>query len=272
MSLRVVMLGDIVGTPGIRAVQQIVPTIRQEWRPDLIIANAENAANGSGLTPKLYQDLKDAGIDGMTLGDHAFRKGQIFKTLDSQLDICRPANLSTRAKGLPWMKLKVPDAPDLPPVFVITVLGRVYMDFPNSDPFAAVETLLLKHSAPRAVVIVEVHAEATAEKRAMGWHLDGRVAAVLGSHTHVPTADGEVLPKGTAYLTDLGMCGPHESVIGRDVDKVLRYMTTAMPAPFDVATGDPRVNGVSMVINERTGLATSIDRFTYKADVGKSPF
>ena len=266
------MLGDIVGEPGMRAVEQLISQIRQRWKPDLIVANAENAADGSGLTPALYQRLRQAGVDGVTLGDHVYRRMQIAPTLESETRIVRPANLPRAAKGRTWMQLSPAGASEGATLFVTTVLGRIFPSVPADSPFETVDSVLGKLPDLNPVTIVEIHAEATSEKRAMGYYFDGRVAAVLGSHTHVATADAQILPHGTAYITDLGMCGPHDSIIGRRIDRILKTMTTAMPAPFDVATGDPRVCGVFVEIDTARCLATDIERIELKADPHAPPF
>ena len=271
MSLRVVMLGDIVGQPGRLAVAQLVPTIRQRWQPDLIIANAENAAGGSGLMPEQYAKLSDAGIDAFTLGDHVYKRAQIVPTLETQANIIRPANLPAGAKGRRWMQLAVPRLPGVS-LFVTTVLGRIFINLPANDPFATIDEVLSELPAVDPLVLVEVHAEATSEKQAMGWYLDGRVAAVVGTHTHVATADARILPHGTGYITDLGMTGPQESVLGRRIDRVLTHMTTSMPAPFDVAEGDPRVCGVFLEIDPKSRRTTHIERIELKADTSAPPF
>lgn len=281
MSLRIVFLGDIVGGPGCKAVAQLVPVIRERWAPDVLIANAENAASGTGLTPEIYIKLCGRGIDAITLGDHVYKKKQIVQTLETQLNIVRPANLSEGAAGKRWMCVR-PKTKDGPPgdgsnVYVMIVLGRIYMSMPANDPFATVDQLLGELPERNPIVIVEVHAEATSEKVAMGWHLNGRVTAVVGTHTHTPTADARILPAqvdgigqartgagGTAYVTDLGMTGPHESVLGRRIDRVLKHMTTAMHAPFDVADGDLRVCGIAVRIDTDTRRAVDIERVEIK--------
>jgi len=282
-TLRVVMLGDIVGRPGRQAVAQQMEAIRQRYQPDLVIANAENAANGSGLTPELYRKLCQAGLDGMTLGDHIYKKQQIVSVLEQENNITRPANLPANAKGKRWMKLQTPRGS----LYVITVLGRIFMNLPAADPFVTLDELLATLPDKDAMVLVEVHAEATSEKQAIGWYLNGKVAAVVGTHTHVATADARILSRqagpssqqkvggmqaGTAYMTDLGMCGPQESVLGRQIAPVLTHMTTAMPAPFDVAEGDPRVCGVFIEIDVKSRLAVAIERIEYVADNSKPPF
>lgn len=241
------MVGDIVGKPGRQIVQRELPRLRKRHRADLVITNAENVAGGSGITRSHYQQILKAGADGITLGDHAYRQKDILPVLQSEANICRPANLPDEAVGRRWMKLTAANGVEL---YVVTVLGRIFMNsLFADDPFATVDRLL--DDLPGcARVLVEVHAEATSEKVAMGHYLDGRVAAVVGTHTHIPTADAHVLPGGTAYISDLGMTGPYDSVLGRRKDRVLQFMTTAMPAPFDVASGDVRLCGVLIEIND----------------------
>lgn len=275
-TLSFVMLGDIVGRSGRMAVEQQIPAIRERWNPDLIIANAENSAQGQGLTPKQYTRLCRIGIDAMTLGDHVYKRVQIVQTLEAESNIIRPANLADGAKGKRWMRVTSKDEDGeergLPNIYVITVLGRVFMSLPANDPFATVDQIIKELPEVDPIVLVEVHAEATSEKQAMGWHLDGRASAVLGTHTHVPTADARILPNGTAFMCDIGMCGPHDSVIGRRHDRVLTYMTTAMPAPFDVSEENPRVNGAYVEIDVETRRARKIEQVQLAADPNKPPF
>ena len=274
MPIRIVMLGDIVGRPGRVAVAQQIPIIRERWKPDLILANAENSANGTGITPEHYRKLRDAGLDGLTLGDHAYKKVQIVETLERESDIIRPANFPPGARGKGWMKIPFPagSAAAGRNLYVITVMGRIFMNPPVDDPFATVEGVLRQITEKDPIVLLEIHAEATSEKQAFGWQFNGRVSAVVGTHTHVPTADERVLSHGTAYITDLGMSGPQESILGRDIDRVLTYMLTVMPSPFDVAEGDPRVCGVCVEIDEKTTRATAIERIELRADATKPPF
>jgi 2',3'-cyclic-nucleotide 2'-phosphodiesterase len=274
MPIRIVMLGDIVGRPGRLAVMQQIPAIRERYKPDLILANAENAANGTGLAPEHYTKLKAAGLQGMTLGDHAFKKVQIVETLERESDIIRPANFPPGARGKGWMKIPFPagSAAAGRNLYVVTVMGRIFMNPPVDDPFATVERVLREITEKDPIVMLEIHAEATSEKQAFGWQFNGRVSAVVGTHTHVQTADERVLSHGTAFITDIGMTGPQESILGRDIDRVLTYMLTVMPAPFDVAEGDPRVCGVYIEIDEKTTQARAIERIELKADVTKAPF
>lgn len=278
--MRIGYLGDIVGAAGMRTACWAAGHLREAHGVDVVIANAENAAAGSGLTPELYKKLKAAGIDGMTLGDHALKKRQIKATLETSGDLIRSANWPARCWGRGSMVVSRDGLPDLPGggVHVLMLMGRLFMNGPQADdPFAALDRYL-ERVPDGSCVIVEVHAEATSEKVALGWYASGtgKVAAVLGSHTHVPTADARVLPKpgtdeslpgqlnpfpgGTAYVTDLGMTGPDDSVLGRRVDRVLTYMTTATPAPFDCAEGRPTAHGVLIEIHDRTGLALGIER------------
>ena len=278
MAIGIVMLGDVVGAPGRFALAQQLPAIRERFAVDLVIANAENAAAGSGLTPELYRKLCEAGVDGLTLGDHAYRKKQIVPTLEQQPNIIVPANLPAAAAGKRWMRLTAADGTRA--VYVVTLLGRLFMGLPVNHPFAVIDQVLASLPQRDPIVIVEVHAEATSEKQALGWYLNGRVAAVIGTHTHVPTADARILPAdlpagaagGTAYITDLGMSGPYDSVLGRRVDRVITHMSTAMPAPFDVAEANPRVCGIYLEIDEATGRALRCQPIDMPADARKPPF
>ncbi|MDX1682186.1 MAG: TIGR00282 family metallophosphoesterase [Phycisphaeraceae bacterium] len=260
MSLRIGFIGDVVGVVGVRAVEQALGDLRRDHAIDQLIINGENASKGSGLTPGLFNRLIEAGADAVTLGDHVYRRAAIMKTLETDDRIARPANLPEAAKGRRWIRLPLGDEADGRSLFVLTVLGRAFIKLPADDPFATIDQMLAALPEPDPLVIVEVHAEATAEKVALRWHLDGRVAAVVGTHTHVATADAEVSEAGTAYITDLGMSGPHDGVIGRRADRVLKHMTTAMPAPFDVAEGDLRINGAVIEVDPASGRATGIER------------
>lgn len=268
----IVFLGDIVGQPGRRAVLQAMPDIRARWNPAAVIANAENIRNGSGCTPDLYRGLRDAGIDAVTLGDHAFRDQKIVTELEAPLHpICRPANLSAKAPGKRWVRI-APGERFPKPIYVLTVLGRIFMPLPADDPFAAVDAMLAVLPEPDSCVIVEAHMEATSEKHALAHHLDGRVTAVIGSHTHVPTADARVLKRGTAYITDVGMCGPYDTVIGRDASMVVKAMTTALHVAFEMGEGGERTCGAAIAVDPRSCRATSIERIDIEADRTRAPF
>jgi len=258
--IRILFLGDVVGAPGRSAVQKLLPELRQQVRADAVIVNGENIRNGSGITADLYRALREAGADAVTLGDHVYRDSRIASTIeDPNEPILRPFNLSAKAPGKRMIRIPAFGERSRD-IFVATVLGRITFPMPADDPFAACDELLRTIPEKRPIVIVEAHMEATSEKAALAHHLDGRVAAVLGSHTHVPTADERILPGGTAVLSDMGMCGPCDGVIGRDASRVVHHMTTAMPVQFEVSGGEVRLSGALVEVSTDTGLAMSIER------------
>ena len=267
--LVVAFLGDVVGSVGRRAVAQAIPILRERHAVDVVIVNGENSRQGSGITPEHVRELKAAGVHAVTLGDHCFKDRAIVPMLDDPMTpICRPANLSRQAPGKRVVRI---DRASEAPLFVLTVLGRIFMPIPSDNPFDAVDRELSAISEPGAMVIVEVHAEATSEKQAMAWHClekwgagngtrpGATVVAVVGSHTHVQTADARILDHQLAAITDLGMCGPYRGVIGRSVDATLRAMVMQMPAPLDVASEDPRVTGVVMRLDPAGRRAVAIE-------------
>jgi hypothetical protein len=259
--LKILAFGDVVGRPGREAVTKIVPQLIRDHDLSFVVGNGENIAAGSGLTPDTLEELFKAGVDCVTTGDHVFRRKEIIPVLETEPRLVRPANFPKAAagKGVTLLTGRHGER-----VGVINLLGRVFMG-PADDPFAAVQDALLKLTGDAEVILVDLHGEATSEKVAMGWFLDGRVTAVLGTHTHVQTADEQVLPKGTAYITDLGMTGPYRSVLGREIDKVLRALTTGMPTHFDVATEDVRLCGAIITADPKTGHASAIERIAIKA-------
>ncbi|MCP3903823.1 MAG: YmdB family metallophosphoesterase [Planctomycetes bacterium] len=268
----IAFLGDIFAVPGRRVVQQQLPTLRADHEPDLVIANAENACRGLGLSPDLYRKIRGYGIDAITLGDHVFREAKIVEVLETPGEpIARPANLPASAAGREWIRIE-PSGDRTRSVFVITVLGRVFVSLPSDSPFTTVDRILAALPEPDPIVIVEAHMEATSEKAALAHHLDGRVAAVLGTHTHVPTADARILPGGTAFITDVGMCGPYDSVIGRDKRAVVKHMSTSMYTPFGIGEGDEALCGALIRVDEATGRAVHIERIEYRADRTQPPF
>lgn len=260
--MRILFIGDVVGKPGRQAVARLLPAYREEVGVDFVVANGENAAGGSGLTPALAQELFAAGVECLTMGDHVFRRREIIPLLETDQRVLRPANYARRASG---KGLTVLPSADGTAVGVINVQGRTFMA-PIDSPFEAVERALevLAGSAP--VVLVDFHAEATSEKVAMGRLLDGRVTAVIGTHTHIVTADETVLPGGTAYITDVGMTGPHDSVLGRRADRVLEALLTQMPTRFEVASGDVRLSAVLIEADAATGRALSIERVSLRLE------
>ena len=244
---------------------------------DLVIANSENVAGGSGITTNLFNKLRAYGVDVVTLGDHLYRRADIIPTMQNSERIVRPANLARAAVGRRYTVVTTNSGVQ---VAVFCLLGRIYMNVPADDPFAAADWVLTNLPPTVRCCVCDMHAEATSEKIAMGHWLDGRVSFVFGTHSHVPTADAKVLPAGSAFITDVGMCGPYDSVLGRRKDKVLKYMTTGMPVPFEVATGDMRMCGALAEIDEQTGRAVSIERIEvsggnadvpYDADDARTP-
>ena len=227
------------GAPGRKILGQVLPRLIPRWGLGLVVCNAENAAGGSGLTLRCYEELIDAGVDVLTMGDHVYRKDEIFQIFEKTGDVLRPANFPEDSPG---SDLSIVTARDGTPVAVFSVLGRTFMR-PVDCPFRAADRILDRIGGRTRVIIVDVHAEATSDKQLLGRYLDGRVSAVLGTHTHVATADEQILKNGTAYQTDVGMTGPHDSIIGRRYDRVLSATLTFVQNYFDVATGDPRLNG-----------------------------
>jgi 2',3'-cyclic-nucleotide 2'-phosphodiesterase len=271
-TITIAFLGDIYGSPGRKVVKQQLPTLQRDYSPDVVIANAENARSGSGLSPDLYRKIRASGVDAVTLGDHVYRETRIRTVLeDPDEPILRPANLSAKAIGRRFIRLS-PAGNRSRDLYIITVLGRIFMQLPTNDPFATVDEMIGSLPERNPLVIVEAHMEATSEKNALARYLDGRVAAVIGTHTHVPTADARVLPGGTGFQTDIGMCGPYESVIGASIGPVLRHMTTGMHSPYSVADGDERLCGAILRIDENSGRTLSIERVEYAADRSKPPF
>jgi metallophosphoesterase (TIGR00282 family) len=254
--LRILFFGDIVGKPGRHICTQVMRGLRAAENLDLVVANAENVAGGSGLTPEIYHELLACGIDGITMGDHVYRRREIFSVLQSDRRIVRPANFPASAPGHEFAILRTRQQVN---VAIFTLLGRVFMP-PVDCPFQAADRVLAALPPDVRVILVDFHAEATSDKQLMGRHLDGRVSAVLGTHTHVATADEQILSGGTAFQCDVGMTGPHESILGRRIDRVMETTRTFRPTHFEVATGDVRLNGSIVDVDPETGRATAIRR------------
>jgi len=257
MSLRILALGDIVGRPGRQVLHQKLPALVREKQVDLVIANAENIAGGSGITTNLFHKIRSYGVDVVTLGDHIYKRIDIVPTLQASERVVRPANLSAGAAGRHYAVVPTNSGVN---VAVFSLLGRIYMNLPADDPFAAADRVLAQIPREVRVCVCDIHAEATSEKVALGHWMDGRVSFLFGTHTHIPTADAKLLPGGSAYITDVGMSGPYDSVLGRRKERVVKYMSTNMPQPFDVATGDVRLCGALATIDPQTGRATAIER------------
>ena len=257
LTIKVLCIGDVVGKPGRAIIASALPGLVEERGIDCVIANVENAANGSGLTEALYSKFVNYGVDLMTLGDHIYKRAEILPVLQRNINIVRPANYPADSIGKEFALHTTVRGPR---VAVISLMGRLFMRPPCDCPFKAAERVLARLPADVKIVLVDMHAEATSEKVAMGWHLNGLVSGVFGTHTHVPTADACVLDGGTAYITDLGMTGPYDSVLGRRKDRVLRAFTTGLPSPFDVATKDVRLCGVIVEVDADTGRAVGVEQ------------
>ena len=254
--MNILFIGDIVGKPGRQAVAGLLPKLKREYHLDCVIANGENAAHGAGVTTATVRELLAAGVDVITTGDHVWDQKGFEQEIDNLPQIVRPANIAPSAPGRGAVVVNVGEKAS---VGVVNLLGRVYM--PNSDcPFRAARAEVVKLRRQTSIIIVDLHAEATSEKIAMGRYLDGQVSLVVGTHTHVQTADEQVLPKGTAYLSDAGMCGPHDSVLGRDVEAVIQRFVSGMPQRLEVASGKVELCGVVVDVDDGTGLARKIDR------------
>jgi hypothetical protein len=257
--MKILFIGDIVGKPGRELVRKGLRALVEHHDADLVIANAENAAAGFGVTRDIGDALREYGVDVMTSGNHIWDKKEAIEYIGTEPRLLRPANYPA---GVPGRGSYVAQTGDGRSVGVVNVMGRVFM-LSIDDPFAVVlrEIEAIRHRA--RVIIVDFHAEATSEKIAMGWHLDGKVTLVVGTHTHVQTADERILPGGTGYLTDAGMTGPHDSIIGMEREPALARFLTGMPSRFEPATGNPRLNGVLVEADEKTGRATGITRISY---------
>jgi metallophosphoesterase (TIGR00282 family) len=262
MPLKILFIGDVVGSPGRKIVGQVLPRLIHHWGLGLVVCNAENAAGGSGLTVKCHEDLVEAGVDVFTMGDHVYRKDEIFGLFERTDRLLRPANFPPDAPGAEFALVQARDGTT---AAVFTVLGRTFMR-PVDCPFRAADRVIERVGRDARVIVVDVHAEATSDKQLLGRYLAGRVSAVLGTHTHVATADEQILPGGTAYQTDVGMTGPHDSVLGRRYDRVLAATLTFVPHYYEVATGDPRLNAALVEVDPDTGRALSIRRVSIDHD------
>lgn len=256
--LKLLFIGDIVGRPGRELVIDLLPKIRAEHNVDFVVANGENAAAGNGITGAIARSLLNAGVDAITLGDHVWDQRGWESEITQIERVCRPANLPRSNPG--WDHLIIEARGFRLGLF--TVLGRTYMNLKADCPFLTADRMIDQLRAQCDAILVEVHGEATSEKQALGWYLDGRVTAVLGTHTHVPTADARVLPKGTAFICDVGMTGPYESVLGRDVAAVVGRFVDGLPRKFEVATEDNRLSAVLIEIGASTANAQKIELLT----------
>jgi 2',3'-cyclic-nucleotide 2'-phosphodiesterase len=259
---RILFIGDIVGKPGRELVRRSLPALVTHHQIDFVIANGENCAAGFGITPDLAEDLFSYGVHVITGGNHSWDKKEIYPYIADHPRLLRPANFPA---GTPGRGSVVAKADSGVSVAVINAMGRVFMH-PLDDPFTGVLAEIDAVKDRAQIVFVDFHAEATSEKVAMGWHLDGRVAAVVGTHTHVATADARLLPQGTAYITDVGMTGPHDSVIGVERHPIIQRFLTGLPQRFETARDNPRLNAVIVTADEQTGRASAIEAIHLSAD------
>ncbi len=254
--MKILFIGDIVGRPGREAIKKLLPKIVKKKGIEFVIANGENAAGGSGITPSISDELLSYGIDVITSGDHIWKKREIVDYIQNSKNLLRPLNYP---KEVPGLGSTIIESESGVKIAVINLMGRVFMS-PLECPFRTSQEEIEKLKKRTSVIIADIHAEATSEKIALGWYLDGKVTALIGTHTHVQTADEKILPKGTAYITDCGMTGPFDGVIGRKKEQILTRFITEMPARFEMAEGDVRLNGVVIDVDEKTGEANSIER------------
>ena len=252
----ILFIGDIVGKPGRMFLKERLQALRDSMNLDLVIANAENAAGGSGLTSKIAFELRQAGVDGITLGDHVWDQRGFDSEIAGLTHVCRPANLPPNCPGRSYLVLTHKDFR----LGVVTVLGSQFMKIRSGCAFRTIDRILKELEPKTDAVMVEMHAETTSEKTAIGWYLDGRVAGVLGTHTHIPTADGRVLPRGAAYVTDVGMTGPYASCLGREVQPVVAHFLDGMPRRFAVAQNDVRLCGALLEIDGTSGTCRRYER------------
>jgi 2',3'-cyclic-nucleotide 2'-phosphodiesterase len=260
--MRILFIGDIVGRPGRELVRDGLRGLVEYHSIDFVVANAENSAAGFGITREIGDQLLDYGVDVMTSGNHIWDKKEALDYIGTEPRLLRPANYPAGAPGNGSYVARTRDGVS---VGVINAMGRVFM-LNIDDPFVVIRREIEAMRERTRIIFVDFHAEATSEKIAMGWHLDGLVTAIVGTHTHVQTADERILPKGTAYLTDVGMTGPHDSIIGVEIAAALGRFLTALPQKFETATGNPRLNAVVVDADEKTGHATEIERLSYSAE------
>ncbi|MGO4887706.1 TIGR00282 family metallophosphoesterase [Anaerobacillus sp. MEB173] len=259
--MRILFIGDVVGSPGRNMITTYLPRLKQKYRPTLTIVNGENSASGRGITEKIFKSFLDAGAQAVTLGNHAWDNREIFEFIDNTSLLVRPANFPEGAPGIGSTLVRVNDIE----FGVINLQGRTFLP-PLDCPFKKADELVTKLRKKTPYIFVDFHAEATSEKQAMGWYLDGRVTAVVGTHTHVQTADNRVLPKGTGYISDVGMTGPYDGILGMERDAVLNKFLTNLPVRFEVTKGREQLNGVVIDVDEKTGAARSVQRILINED------
>lgn len=259
-TVRVVLIGDVVGKPGVHITTLATKWLKQRLKANYVVVNAENAADGTGILQKEYRRLVEAGVDAITLGDHIYRKREIFPILKSAMNIVKPANFPASAPGKPWCVVSTSEDSS---IAVISLMGRVFMR-PVDCPFEALERVLIELPESTKIRLVDLHAEATSDKQTIARYFDGKVTAVLGTHTHVTTADEQILPLGTGFQCDVGMTGPYESILGRKIEPVMTTTVTFEPTAFHVATEDVRLAGTWFDADLQTGKCVAIGRIQWK--------
>lgn len=262
--INILCVGDVVGKPGREGINQLLGGLKEEFSLDLVVVNAENSAAGAGLTSKIAGQLFSMGCHVLTLGDHAWDQKELEPFLDQNDFVIRPANFPKGVPGKGWTIIEI--TPGVK-VGVINLIGRVFMRYQVNCPFLALDEIVAEIRKVTPIIILDMHAETTSEKIAMGHYCNGKISAMVGTHTHVQTADEQILSQGTAYITDLGMTGPHDSVIGQKKEQILQRFLTSMPVRFQVASDRVILNGVVITIDERDGTATQIQRVHRQADI-----
>jgi metallophosphoesterase (TIGR00282 family) len=259
--MKFLFVGDVVGSPGRDMIVNYLPLLKKKYKPTFTIVNGENAAGGKGITLKIYKEILDAGAQVITLGNHTWDNKEIFEFIDDAPCLIRPANYPDNNPGKGYTIVKINSMK----IAVINLIGRTFLQV-NDCPFRKVDEILEEIEQITPYIFVDLHAEATSEKQAMGWYLDGRVTAVVGTHTHVQTADNRILANGTAYITDVGMTGPYDGILGIDRNVIINRFLTNLPARFEVATGREQLNAVLVTADEKTGLAKKIERIIINED------
>ncbi|NBJ68321.1 MULTISPECIES: TIGR00282 family metallophosphoesterase [Clostridia] len=260
--MRILFIGDVVGSPGREMVQTYLPKLKEKYRPNLTIVNGENAASGKGITEKIYKQLLGWGAQVVTMGNHTWDKKEIYDFIDDANKMIRPANFpdNNPGKGIAYVNINGVE------VAVISLQGRTFLP-PSDDPFSKADILIKEAQQRTKIIFVDFHGEATSEKQAFGWYVDGRVSAVVGTHTHTQTADERILPGGTAYLSDAGMTGPYDGILGVDREAVIQRFLTSMPVRFEIPKqGRTQLNGCFITIDDQSGKATKIERILINED------
>ncbi|WP_141433488.1 TIGR00282 family metallophosphoesterase [Bacillus sp. 03113] len=260
--MNILFIGDVVGSLGREMIKEYVPKLKEKYRPQLTIINGENAAGGKGITEKIYREFLECGVQAITLGNHAWHNREIFEFIDDAKYLIRPANFpdNNPGKGIVYIKINQ----DL--VAVINLQGRTFMQTIDC-PFKKADELIAEARKKTSFIVVDFHAEATSEKQAMGWYLDGKVTAVLGTHTHIQTADNRILPGGTAYMTDVGMTGPYDGILGVEKDMVIKRFLTNLPVRFEVPkAGKSQLNGAHITVDKNSGMSKKIERILINDD------